>query len=177
MSRKGMNRRQFLQTSGTAVAGTAAVIGSGTVLIDPKGAWAMSLKVLDEHTALTLVRVCRTMYPHDRLGDIYYAKVVEGLDAKAADDKELATLLTGGVADLDKAVGGVKWVELSNGNEEAALKQIDTTPFFQKVRGEVIVGLYNNPDVWRHFGYEGASAEFGGYIDRGFNDLGWLQDT
>jgi hypothetical protein len=45
MSRKGMNRRQFLQTSGTAVAGTAAVIGSGTVLIDPKGAWAMSLKV------------------------------------------------------------------------------------------------------------------------------------
>ena len=98
-------------------------------------------------------------------------------DAKAADDKDLGKLLTEGVASLDKAVGDVKWIELSNGNEEAALKQIDTTPFFQKVRGEMITGLYNNPDVWRHFGYEGASAEFGGYIDRGFNDLGWLQDT
>ena len=38
-------------------------------------------------------------------------------------------------------------------------------------------GLYNNPAVWRHFGYEGPSAEFGGYINRGFNDIGWLKDT
>jgi hypothetical protein len=30
--------------------------------------------------------------------------------------------------------------------------------------------------VWRHFGYEGASAQHGGYINRGFDDLNWLPD-
>jgi len=28
--------------------------------------------------------------------------------------------------------------------------------------------------VWPIFGYEGASFEYGGYIDRGFNDINWL---
>ena len=45
---------------------------------------------------------------------------------------------------------------------------------FQKVRGQCIVSIYNNPLAWRHFGYEGSSHEFGGYIDRGFDDLAWL---
>ena len=176
MSRKGMNRRQFLQTSGVAVAGTAAAVGTGTMLVDPKGAWAMSLQALDEHTATTLVVVCRQIYPHDRLGDVYYAKVVEGLDGKAAKDKDVGKLLADGVASLDKSVGDVKWMDLSDGYQLDALKQVESTKFFQTVRGELITGLYNNPDVWRHFGYEGASAEFGGYINRGFNDIGWLKD-
>jgi hypothetical protein len=170
-----MNRRQFLQTGAITAAGAAA--GTGTMLIDPNGAWAMSLKSLDEHTAMTLVRVAREIYPHDRLGDVHYAKVVEILDGKAADNKDVGKLLTDGVGALDASVGGVKWLELSDGYKLATLTQMESTPFFQTVRGECITGIYNNPAVWRLFGYEGASAEFGGYIDRGFNDLGWLEDA
>ena len=177
MSKSGMNRRQFLQTSSVAVAGTAAAVGTGTLLVAPDGAWAMSLQALDEHTATTLVQVCRQIYPHDRLGDVYYAKVVEGLDGKAAADKDVGKLLADGVAGLDKSVGGIKWLDLSDGYRLAALQQAESSKFFQTVRGELITGLYNNPAVWRHFGYEGPSAEFGGYIDRGFNDIGWLKDT
>ncbi len=40
MSKKGMNRRQFLQTSSLATAGAAAV-ASGAVLMAPDGAWAL----------------------------------------------------------------------------------------------------------------------------------------
>ena len=137
----------------------------------------MSLQALDEHTATTLVKVARDLYPHDRLGDIYYAKVVESLDGKAAANKDVGKLLADGVAELDKTEGAVKWVDLSPGYRLASLKQLESTPFFQTVRGECITGIYNNPDVWRHFGYEGPSFEFGGYIERGFNDLGWLQDS
>ena len=36
--------------------------------------------------------------------------------------------------------------------------------------------LYNNPQVWQAFGYEGEAFEYGGYIERGFDDLGWLPD-
>ena len=72
MGSKGMNRRQFLETSGRTVAGAVAVAGA-TTLLAPDGAWAMSLNALDKHTAMTLVTVCRDMYPHDTLGDAYYA--------------------------------------------------------------------------------------------------------
>jgi hypothetical protein len=177
MSRSGMNRRQFLHTSAVTAAGAAAVAGTGTILVDPKGAWAMSLQALDGHTATTLVRVARELYPHDRLGDVYYAKVVESLDAKAVANKDVGKMLADGVAELDRAEGGVKWLELSDGYKLTSLKQLETTPFFQTVRGECITAIYNNPAVWRHFGYEGASAEFGGYIERGFDDIGWLEDA
>ena len=46
------------------------------------------------------------------------------------------------------------------------------TPDF--VRGGLVTGLYNQKAVWPIFGYEGSSFEFGGYIDRGFDDINWL---
>ena len=54
------------------------------------------------------------------------------------------------------------------------LQQIEQTPFFQKVRGDLVVSLYNQKELWPKFGYEGSSAEFGGYITRGFADIDWL---
>ena len=177
MKKAGMNRRQFLQASSVAVAGTAAAVGTGTLLVDPAGAWAMSLQALNEHAALTLLKMTRDRYPHDRLGDVHYAKVVEDLDQKAAADEALAGLLKDGVAGLDGAVGGVKWVELSDGYRLAALKQMEATPFFQTVRGACITGIYNNPAVWRILGYEGSSWEYGGYLERGFDDLAWLDNA
>lgn len=177
MKRSGMNRRQFLQAGSVAVAGTAAAVGTGTLLVDPSGAWAMTLSALNEHAALTLVKMTRDLYPHDRLSDMHYAKVVEGLDGQAAGDAELAALLKDGVAQLDGAVGGVKWLELSDGYRLATLKEMEGTPFFQTVRGACVTGIYNNPAVWRILGYEGPSADFGGYIERGFDDLAWLDNA
>lgn len=177
MRKAGMNRRQFLQASSVAMAGTAAAVGTGTLLVDPGGAWAMTLQAMNEHAAVTLLKMTRDLYPHDRLGEVHYARVVEGLDQKAAGDETLAALLKDGVAGLDGAVGGVTWIELSDGYRLAALKQIETTPFFQTVRGACVTGIYNSPDVWRVFGYEGPSAPYGGYIERGFDDLAWLDNA
>jgi len=47
---------------------------------------------------------------------------------------------------------------------------------FEKVRSVEIVALYNNEEVWKTFGYQGASFRFGGYLHHGFNDLNWLPD-
>ena len=173
MSTKGMNRRQFLQTSGMATAGIAA-LSTGAVLVSTDGAWALGMQAFDEHTAETLLAMVRTTYPHDNLSDIYYAKVVGGLDASAAKDKDLAKMMTDGVASLDKAMH-VNFKDLSEGNQTKVLQSMETSAFFQKVRGTAVVALYNQPLVWRHFGYEGPSYEFGGYLERGFNDLNWLK--
>ena len=172
MSRSGMNRRQFLHSSGLAAAGAAAV-ASGAVLMAPDGAWALQLGTLGEHEGQTLLAVTRRLYPHKTLSDMYYAGVVGALDAEAKGNGETAELLKTGVAALDQA-RGIAWLELSEGNQLETLKERQDTAFFQKVRGTTVVALYNNPLVWRHFGYEGASYDFGGYIDRGFDDLNWL---
>jgi len=34
--------------------------------------------------------------------------------------------------------------------------------------------LYNQKPLWAKFGYEGSSADKGGYINRGFNDIDWV---
>lgn len=172
MSKKGMNRRQFLHTSSMAAAGAAAV-ASGTMLMASDGAWAMELSAIDAHEGLTLLRMARQLYPHDTLADMYYAQVVADLDAGAREDAALAALLKEGVAELDAAYG-VNFTDLSEGYQLKALLPMESSAFFQKVRGTVVVSLYNNPLVWRHFGYEGPSFDFGGYLDRGFDDITWV---
>jgi len=64
--------------------------------------------------------------------------------------------------------------ESASYNRVVLLKEIEQSDFFQKVRGDLIVSLYNQKEVWPRFGYEGSSAEHGGYINRGFADIDWL---
>ena len=175
--KKGINRRQFLQTSGLVIAGAAVVGGTGTMLLDPTGAWAIAITTLDEHTAMTLVQMCRYLYPYpqDVIGDAPYSKIVEEFDKKASTDSAFVQLLRDGVASLDAESHG-KWLDLNDEDKLQALKSMETTPFFQTVRGTMVgtLGLYNQPVVWKQFGYEGSSWQFGGYLNRGFNDISWL---
>lgn len=175
MTPQPLDRRTFLRLTGGAAA-AAAVISAGVPLVQlpaEAGLWGLELKVLTEHEAMTLLKVARRIFPHRTLADVYYAGVVRALDEDAQKSADAAKLLKEGVAALDKAVG-VKWVDLSAGYQLAALqaqpKLLDT------VKGKAVVALYNAPLVWRHFGYEGPSFKYGGYLHRGFNDLSWLPD-
>ena len=167
-----LDRRLFLRRSGAAVLAVGA--GGLAMFRDPGGAWAMTLAHLDTKGAATLLRLTRVLYPHDQLGDMYYAVVVEALDAEAEADAAAAELLDAGLARLDGALG-VPFAELSEGTQTEVVERLIDDPFVQKVRGTTVVQLYNNTLVWRHFGYEGSSAEHGGYLERGFQDLGWLE--
>jgi hypothetical protein len=169
MSIKRVGRRTFLKSASVAV---AAVAGSG-VIVAPNGAWALTLTKLDAATGKALIRMTRDLYPHDQFDDAYYAKVVEALDQSAAKDDALAKLLTDGVAALDKANDG-SYLKATDARRLATLVGMQTDPFFQKVRGTVVTTLYNDPKVWEKLGYEGASAEQGGYLSRGFDDIDWL---
>ncbi|HFD15596.1 MAG TPA: hypothetical protein ENJ38_04730, partial [Rhodospirillales bacterium] len=160
-----LDRRRFLRRSGRAV---LAVTAAGRVaFFDPDRSWAITLEAFDEKTARTLLAMTRALYPHPSLGDEYYAVVVEALDAEARKDNATASLIADGVAKLDSALG-VPFTALSEGTRTEVLEGMQEDPFFQKVRGSVVFHFYNNKLVWRHFGYEGSSFEYGGYIRRGF---------
>lgn len=171
MSKRILDRRAFLKSAATTAA-TVAVLSGATTILATNRAWAMTLSTLGANEAEALLRMTRHLYPHDTLGDIYYAAVVEALDEKAKADGSIVQLVKDGVASLDQATG-VPWLRLSSGTQLEVLKSIETTPFFQTVRGHTVVALYNQKSLWPNFGYQGSSAEHGGYLFRGFQDAGW----
>jgi hypothetical protein len=173
MEKDGLRRRQFLRTSGIAV--TALATG-GSMIFGPDHAWAMATANLDPHAARTLLVMAHDLFPHDRLGVQYYAVVVDSLDKQAGTDAATRQLLVQGVAGLD-AAHNMPWIDLSDGAREAVLHSMEKTEFFTTVRTKTIGGLYGNPQVYQMFGYGGPSVELGGYIDRGFDDIGWLPNT
>lgn len=175
MSKTPMDRRGFLKTSGAAAAGVAAA-STGTIALSfSVGAWANELKNLSAHEGKTLLEVTRHIFPHPSLADVYYAGVVDALDADAGSNAATADAIKQGIAALDAATK-LSWLDLSEGYQLEILKDMESSAMFQKVKGTAVVALYNNPLVWRHFGYEGPSAQYGGYINRGFDDLRWLGD-
>jgi hypothetical protein len=173
MSTLAMNRRRFLETSSHLAAGAAlAGAGGSAMALAPRGALAAT-QIISPSQAATLVAMARHLFPHDELGDQYYVAAVAALDEQAAADLDLAGQVAQGVATLDGAMG-MPFIKLSQGNQLKVLETIQGTPFFATVRAATLGALYTNDTVARSFGFEGSSVEYGGYIDRGFNDLGWL---
>ena len=174
MTLQAMNRRRFLHLTGGTAAGAAMVAAGVGLTATSSGAWALGLSSLDAHQGKTLLKVARLVFPHDTLDDVYYAGVVQSLDGKAAANADLAAALADGVNALDSATA-VPWIDLSDGYQIELLEGPGQA-LLHTVKGDAVVSLYNNPLVWRHFGYEGPSAQHGGYINRGFDDLNWLPD-
>ena len=170
-----ISRRELLKKS--IAVSASMVVGSG-FLASSNAAWAMEVKALSPDTMATLVQMARDIYPHDRFGDDLYAAAVKSHDEKAAEDPEYKRMIEVGTTVLDN-------LAKNNGNESyvgtgweadrlTILKSMEPNDFFQNVRGGLVVGLYNQQSVWDKLGYEGASFDKGGYINRGFDDINWL---
>ena len=170
------NRRALLRGSVTIV--PAAALASVGITISATAAWAADVTALSPHAMATLVKLARDVYPHDHIADSFYVTAAKPWDTKAGTDEAFKTMMMQGVAKLDadaKTTFGSDFISLAW--EADRLKVIgasEQTPFFKKVRGDLVVSLYNQPAIWPKFGYEGSSAEHGGYIARGFDDIDWL---
>jgi hypothetical protein len=173
-ARDGLPRRDFLKGS-TAV---AAMVVSGGAVIHTTEAWGFQPKVLSADAFRTLVRAGRDIFPHDRVADRFYAVSMKAYDDKAGTDPKTKSLIERGVADLDKLARekhGVPYAQVGWERDRVnILRAVQSGPFFKKVRGDMVVSLYNQQDIWPLFGYEGESASKGGYIARGFDDIKWL---
>lgn len=169
------SRRIFLRGAATAVPTVAIAASVGLSIED---AWAEESTALAPSTMKTLVKVARDIYPHDFLGDVYYINAIKPWDGKAAKDPAVKTLLEEGVRRLDQDAQGrhnVAYITVPWEADRIVLLQgIEQSDFFKKIRSDLVVSLYNQQELWPKFGYEGSSAEYGGYIKRGFSDIDWL---
>lgn len=167
---RGLTRRELLSRS--VAAGASFVVGAG-YLASANGAWAMETAALKPESMATLIQMARDIYPHDHVADFYYAVAVKGYDTtETAPDVEV------GLAALNAAAQGKGHADyLSMGWERDrvdVLRGMENSAFFQRIRGGLVTGLYNQKEVWPLFGYEGESFSQGGYIDRGFDDINWI---
>jgi len=180
IDRRGkVSRRVLLR--GTATALPAAALAAAGATINATAAWAQDAKALTPGTMATLAKVARDIYPHDHITDIYYIRAVTPWDAKAAGDPAVKAMLEEGVARLDSDAQdrhGVPYMQLGWEDDRVALlRGMEQSKFFKAVRSDLVVSFYNQHDLWPKFGYEGSSAEHGGYIHRGFDDIDWLQQS
>jgi hypothetical protein len=130
-------------------------------------------ELLTEQARTTCVQAVRTIYPHDGLPDEAYEKVVRAVEAEASADEAIAARLRDGLADLD---GDGSFAALDADARLDAIRAIEGSELFKLLHATATVELYDNPLVWKAFGYEGPSTQLGGYVDRGFADLDWLPD-
>jgi hypothetical protein len=163
-------RRSFLAASGF-VSGLLAA-GGPLSLIAPGRAWSLELKALTSSQGATLMSVARTIAPHDGLEDAAYALVVKAIDAAAAADEHIRTLVSSGLAGL-----GEDFASRTEAARVEALKAVEHTEFFQLLRSTTLANLYSSAIAYTHFGYEGEAFSKGGYLNRGFNELDWLPDV
>lgn len=113
-------------------------------------------------TLAVLTTAARSLFPHDQLPDATYAAIVAHTVAGAADPAPLAAaalVLAGPAATIADRIAAYF-----------------ALPGVQILRIATLIGLYSDLSVVRRFGYPGPSAEAGGYLHRGFNDLDWLSE-
>jgi len=165
-----LQRRQFIQTTGLLTGLLAA--GSPLALVAPSRAWALELHALTSEEGAAVMAAARTIAPHDRLEDAAYAVVVRAVDGAAAKDAGTLELLRQGIARL-----GSGFATAPESARVAALRAVESGPFFQMLRGQTLSTLYASPLAYAYFGYQGEAFSKGGYLFRGFNDLHWLPDV
>jgi hypothetical protein len=133
--------------------------------------------MLDGQARATITAAARIMYPHDALPDDVYARLGEKIAEAAREDAGAGRTIEDGLSALNSALnGGRPFTELSADEQLEALTGIEDSDFFELVRSTAVVEIYSDERTWRLVGYEGPSFGKGGYINRGFNDLDWLED-
>jgi hypothetical protein len=166
-----LNRRELLKTTTGLLTGWV-VTGSPLALIAAGRAWAVDLTTLTSSEGATLMSLARTIAPHDKLDDAAYALVVQAIDSDAAKDAGTNKMIQEGLAALR-----TDFPAKSETERVAAVKEIESSTFFQTMRLKTVQVLYSSPIAYAYFGYEGEAFSKGGYLSRGFNDLRWLPEV
>lgn len=168
MTPKQQHKRRFL-VAALNLAGASLVLGPS--ILGAARVWAAAAAGAPAHAALT--RVARLLYPHQALEDSVYAEVLDQAMAQVADDSRFGQLLRDAEAALDGRVAA-SFMEADSEAQLAALRTIDGADYFAAIQYAVAVNLYSHPQAWAMMGYEGASWQHGGWLERGAGKVDWL---
>ena len=173
-----ISRRKFLNNLGFGVAGTIAggVVATSVIGLTTTSENKTTTITMPEsgHMSQTLLIMAKDIYPHEIVENKYYQKIVDDLAIQETK------LIGEGVAMLDLLSIeklGKPFIKVGYEPDRIRiLRSIEENAFFIKVRTALMYGLYDNKDLYHLFGYQGSSWDKGGYLNRGLNDLDWLDE-
>ncbi|MCC7411486.1 MAG: hypothetical protein IT495_07635 [Gammaproteobacteria bacterium] len=116
----------------------------------------------DDDARATLAATVRVLFPHDQLAADVYAGAAAAILEVARTAPDTQRSLAEGLAALGPDPSA------------RALHDVEGTPFFQLIHAKAFETIYRDPRTWQLLGYGGSSFEFGGYVNRGFDDIDWL---
>jgi hypothetical protein len=165
-------RRDFLALSRQLLLGATAIALS-PLNINAQTVAALNFQALDQESVGLLTQACRLLFPHDGLPQAVYLEAAREVDRRMKANPEFAAAATQAVAFLGSATP-VPWQQATVAQQLAALTAGQDSAWFPPLRDAAMESLYRNPQVWQLVGYQGSSIEHGGYLQRGFDDIDWL---
>jgi len=170
MNNKKTTRRRFLVAAITFSAVAASV--PGTTWLRNSAAWAEST---DDPDGL-LAHMARCLFPHDGISDNVYAEVMSGVITATADDPSMNAMLQAAESAFNSK-RRKPWMSLDETEQVAVVQELQNEAFFAVILATVRGHFYYHPAVLQHLDYPGSSREYGGYINRGFDDIDWLPES
>jgi hypothetical protein len=161
------SRRRFLTAAVTVTGLTGGLCTPGLLALSR--AWAEAGAAAPD----VAVALARRLFPHDALPDSLYAEILNEAMQNAAGDPAIADHLKAMVMALDGGEPG-RWQGLDERAQMSAMEGIQDEAYFVAIVNAVRAGVYEHPVFWKHVGYPGSSKEYGGYLERGSDDIDWL---
>lgn len=171
MNDKQTTRRKFLVAALTFSG--VATSSLGISFLRSSAAWAASADDADNLAAMG--RLAQLLLPHEGLAFDVYGEVAGEVLAWTAADPSSAGLLSAAEEALNSSLGET-WVTATEAEQLSAVTALQNEAIIVGVREMVRFRLYNHPGLWKHIDYPGSSKEYGGYINRGFDDIDWLPE-
>lgn len=158
-----LTRRQVL-TAIAQLATTASLAGCGINSSDT----ALSEAAGDREV---LASIAYELFPHQSLSPELYLNVADNvlaLNDAVVDD---------GLIQVRSQLSAERnWLALSETEKINILTAMQNSAFFTLMRTNTVAVLYQQPEVFEMVGYGGSAVEFGGYVNRGFDDISWLPE-
>lgn len=122
---------------------------------------------------LATAALLHTAFPHSRLDAAFYSGIAARYLAEIAADPAAIAEHRRGLALLDESYIA-PFAQLPEVVRRSMVAKYDQEPFFKALTWRGAELIYRDAGVWQMVGYEGSSVEYGGYIERGFDDIDWL---
>lgn len=121
-----------------------------------------------DHQLDLLAGMIKELYPHEALAQEFYREIAHAIRDRAQTSPETRSALRTGMARLAALSGADRRVP------PAVVPELEDEAFFQFIKTAAAEEIYRHPRVWELIGYGGNALARGGYLNQGFNDIGWL---
>lgn len=162
-----ITRRQILVAI-AQIAATTSLVSCGAGTEDAPLSATTSLNGVSDLEVLASVAF--DLFPYQSLSPELYVKVANSI--LALNDPRV----TEGLKQLHDLSDQQSWLKISDDQRINILTTLQQSEFFGLMRANTIAVIYSEPAFFELVGYGGSAIEFGGYINRGFDDIDWLPE-